>query len=308
MGMPRRWRVRGRLAAKRILAATPPLWATTAVHASSDLTIDTASNPAGPIREFFVFGVKQARACVFAGSFFLVLLLSKHIPLGPLPRYDFILLAALAIQVLLLLLRIETLAEAAVLTAFHMLGLGLEWFKTQPHIGSWSYPEPAWSKLGAVPLYSGFMYAAVASYMCQAWRLLRLRLTGYPPQILSLVLSAAIYANFFTHHWIGDLRWWLVGAVVLLFLRTRVHFTVIAKERTMPLVLSFVLIGFFVWVAENMATFFGAWVYPNQQHAWAVVSLGKISSWALLVIVTFILVADLKHVREGDAAVSAKRD
>lgn len=75
----------------------------------------------------------------------------------------------------------------------------------------------------------------------------------------------------------------------------------------MPLVLSFALIGFFVWVAENVATFFGAWVYPNQQHAWAAVSAGKISSWALLVIVTFILVADLKHVREGDDAVSRGR-
>jgi uncharacterized membrane protein YoaT (DUF817 family) len=64
------------------------------------------------------------------------------------------------------------------------------------------------------------------------------------------------------------------------------------------------LIGFFVWVAENLATFFGAWVYPNQQKAWALVSASKINSWSLLVIVTFIIVADLKHVREGSAAVS----
>ena len=257
--------------------------------------------------ELLVFGWKQVRACVFAGSFFAVLLLSKHLPLGSLARYDFILLAALVIQALLLLLRVETLAEAAVLMAFHLLGLGLEWFKTQPHIGSWSYPEAAMTKLGTVPLYSGFMYAAVASYMCQSWRLLRLRLTGYPPHTLSLLLSAAIYANFFTRHWIGDFRWWLVAAVLAVFARTRVHFTVRVRERAMPLVVSFVLIGFFVWVAENVATFFGAWVYPNQQHAWAAVAAGKISSWALLVIVTFILVADLKHVREGDDTVSRGR-
>jgi uncharacterized membrane protein YoaT (DUF817 family) len=56
-------------------------------------------------------------------------------------------------------------------------------------------------------------------------------------------------------------------------------------------------------VAENIATRFGAWVYPNQKTAWAIVSTGKITSWALLVIVTFIIVADLKHVREGDVAV-----
>ncbi len=267
----------------------------------------TDAAPSGALVEFLTFGWKQARACVFAGSFLAVLLLSRQVPLGTMARYDFILAAALAIQVLLLVLRIETLAEAAVLMAFHLLGFGLEWFKTQPHIGSWTYPEAALTKLGTVPLYSGFMYAAVASYMCQSWRIMRLRLTGYPPHTLSLLLSAAIYANFFTHHWIGDFRWWLVAAVLGLFLRTRVHFTVTAQERSMPLVLSFVLIGFFVWVAENMATFFGAWVYPNQQHAWSLVSAGKISSWALLVIVTFILVADLKHVREGDAAVSRTR-
>ncbi|HEV7869266.1 MAG TPA: DUF817 family protein, partial [Chthoniobacteraceae bacterium] len=122
-----------------------------------------------------------------------------------------------------------------------------------------------------------------------------------------LLLSAAIYANFFTHHWIGDFRWWLIVAVIVVFARTRVQFTVRQRERSMPLVLSFALIGFFVWVAENMATFFGAWVYPNQQHAWAFVSAGKISSWALLVIVTFILVADLKHVREGEKTVTRER-
>jgi uncharacterized membrane protein YoaT (DUF817 family) len=250
-------------------------------------------------RELLLFGWKQVRACVFAGSFFAVLVVSKELPLGALPRYDFLLLAALAIQATLLLLRVESPAEAAVLTVFHLLGLGLEWFKTQPHIGSWSYPEPAFSKLGAVPLYTGFMYAAVASYMCQAWRLLALRLTGYPPHALSLLVCMAIYANFFTRHWIGDFRWWLVAAVIAAFAKTHVHFTVSKAERSMALLASFVLIGFFVWVAENFATFFGAWVYPNQAQAWAVVSMDKISSWALLVIVTFILVADLKHVREG---------
>lgn len=255
------------------------------------------------LHEFTVFVVKEARACIFAGSFLAVLMVSKSIPLGGLARYDFILLAAIAIQIALVLTRIETLAEAGVLAVFHALGLGLELFKTQPHIGSWSYPEAAISKLWGVPLYSGFMYAAVASYMCQAWRIMRLRLTGYPPHALSITLSILIYTNFFTHHWLPDLRWWLIAAVAVVFARTHVRFIIVEKERRMPLVASFVLIGFFVWVAENLATFFGAWVYPNQKHAWALVSTGKITSWALLVIVTFIIVADLKHVREGSGTV-----
>ncbi len=250
-----------------------------------------------------LFGLNQARSCLFAGTFLAVLVLSRVVALGSLPRYDFIFAGALLIQAALLLTRVETLAEAGVLCVFHALGLGLEIFKCQPGIGSWAYPEEGWTKVFGVPLYSGFMYAAVASYMCQSWRIFKLRLTGYPPHLLSIALSVLIYANFFTHHYIGDYRWWLIGVVLLLFARTQVHFTVIRRERSMPMALSFVLIGFFVWVAENIATRFGAWVYPNQKVAWGIVSTGKITSWALLVIVTFIIVADLKHVREGDAAV-----
>lgn len=257
--------------------------------------------------EFIAFGVKQARACVFAGAFIVVLWFSRFIHVPGLARYDLILLAALAIQAALLLTRTETLAEAAVLCVFHLLGLALELFKTRPSIGSWSYPEACIFKVGAVPLYSGFMYAAIASYMCQSWRIMKLRLTGYPPHWLSITLSLAIYANFFTHHWIGDYRWWLAGAVLVVFARTRVHFTALEKERRMPAVLSFVLIGFFVWIAENLGTLNGAWLYPHQKNGWSVVHLGKFSSWSLLVIVTFIIVADLKHVRDGRAAVSRDR-
>lgn len=255
------------------------------------------------IHEFLYFGLLQARACVFAGAFFGVLLVSRYVQIPGLVRPDFILLAALLLQAALLLGRVETLAEAAVLAVFHALGLALELFKTQPGIQSWAYPELGRFHLGHVPLYSGFMYAAVASFMCQAWRLQHLRLTGYPPRWLAIPLALGIYANFFTHHWLPDMRWWLVAAVVAAFARTRVHFTVTTKERAMPLALSFVLIGFFVWVAENVSTFLGAWVYPDQQAGWAIVSTGKISSWALLVILTFVIVAELKHYREGEAAV-----
>jgi len=64
-------------------------------------------------------------------------------------------------------------------------------------------------------------------------------------------------------------------------------------------VVSFFLIGFFIWVAENIATFFGAWVYPDQVTGWKAVSLQKFSSWFLLVIISFLIVADLKHVKEN---------
>lgn len=247
--------------------------------------------------EFFLFGVKEARACIFAGSFLFLLLLSHHIPLFGLARYDFLFLAALGIQAVLLAARLETKDEALVLAAFHVLGLLLELFKTNPAIGSWSYPEEGFFKIGTVPLYSGFMYAAVASYMCQAWRVLDLELENYPSYWQSVPLAAGVYLNFFTRHFVPDVRWVLAAGIFFVFRRCRVHFTVWRQRRVMPLVMSFALIGFFIWVAENAATFLGAWAYPEQRSGWQVVSLRIISSWVLLAIVSFIIVADLKHVR-----------
>ena len=222
---------------------------------------------------------------------------SQHISIPGLARYDVLFLGALLIQALLLLMRIETLREALVLAGFHIIGLILELFKTHPAIGSWSYPEEGMFKLATVPLYSGFMYAAVASYLCQAWRLLAVRLHHYPSYYLSLPLSLLIYGNFFAHHFVFDLRWVLIALVVLVFWRCRVSFVTAEQRRDMPLVLAFALIGFFIWIAENISTYLGAWVYPSQHHAWTLVSLGKISSWFLLVIISFIIVADLKHRR-----------
>jgi uncharacterized membrane protein YoaT (DUF817 family) len=247
------------------------------------------------VGDFVLFGLKQARACIFAAAFFALLFLSRHISLPGLARYDFLFLTTLAVQAILLLSGIESKGEVQVLCAFHALGLALELFKTHPAIGSWSYPEGAILKLGTVPLYSGFMYAAVASFMCQSWRLLRLELVNYPSPRLSVPLAAAIYLNFFTNAFLLDVRWPLTLAVLVIFARTQVRFTPGKQQRTMPLLLSFVLIGFFVWAAENISTFLGAWVYTSQRSAWHLVSLGILSSWSLLVIVSFILVAGLKH-------------
>jgi uncharacterized membrane protein YoaT (DUF817 family) len=59
------------------------------------------------------------------------------------------------------------------------------------------------------------------------------------------------------------------------------------------------LIGFFIWLAENVATRLGAWRYAYQHHAWVVVNYQKISSWTFLVIVSFIIVAELKLLKES---------
>jgi len=243
------------------------------------------------------FGVQQALSCVFPVVIFASLALTRYVELPLLPRYDWLLAICLLTQWGMIRSGLETKDELKVICLFHLIGLALEIFKV--HMGSWSYPEPGFLKVFGVPLYSGFMYASVASYMCQAWRRLRLDLLNWPPMPLVVPLAAAIYLNFFTHHYWIDIRWWLTGLVFIVFRRSRVLFEVNGSRYRMPVALSFVLIGFFIWIAENIATFFGAWRYPDQTDAWRLVHTGKMSSWFLLVIVSFLIVATLKRVKEG---------
>lgn len=236
----------------------------------------------------------QVLCCVFPGALFLALAASHLLPPW-VARYDFLLAACLALQWGMLTSRLETRDELKVIAVFHVLGLALELFKV--HHGSWAYPEDAYTKVAGVPLYSGFMYASVASYLCQAWRRFDLRLRNLPPFWAQWLLALAIYLNFFSHHYLPDLRWPLALGVLLLYGRTVVTFHVAARAWRMPLPVSFVLIGFFIWVAENLATLFGAWQYPSQADGWTLVDLGKFSSWFLLVIVSFIVVAALKQLK-----------
>ena len=138
----------------------------------------------------------------------------------------------------------------------------------------------------------------MGSYIIQAWRLFDIRIKHHPRYWLAGVLAAAIYANFFTHHYVGDYRWYLAAFALGLYARAVVVFRPLDCRRSMPLSLSFVLIGFFIWLAENIGTLLGAWRYPNQLGAWSAVHVGKWSSWSLLVIMTFTIVANLKHVKE----------
>jgi len=148
-----------------------------------------------------------------------------------------------------------------------------------------------------VLLFSGFMYAAVGSYIIQAWRLFDLRIRHHPPYWMAATIAVAIYANFFTHHFIGDFRWYLAACALGLYARTTVVFRPYDRDRTMPLLVGFVLIGFFLWLAENISTFYGIWRYPDQFGAWRTVHWSKWSSWSLLVIMTFTIVANLKHIK-----------
>lgn len=247
--------------------------------------------------EFLYFGIKQVRACLFAGLFFAAVFLVPRSGILGLPRYDAILVIALVIQIWMVLAKLETWDEVKAISLFHVVGFALEVFKTSSGIGSWSYPDFAYSKLFGVPLFSGFMYAAVGSYIIQAWRLFDLRIKHHPPYWMATAVALLIYANFFTHHFIGDFRWYIAACALGLYARSTVMYRPLDRDRRMPLLLSFLLIGFFLWLAENISTFLGVWRYPNQIGAWATVHIGKWSSWSLLVIMTFTIVASLKHIK-----------
>lgn len=258
------------------------------------------------LRQLVIFGYQQALSCIFPAVIFLTLAVTKVVEIPYFHRYDLILFICLLAQIIMLVVKLETIDELKVICMFHLIGLALELYKV--HMGSWSYPEAGWSKIYGVPLYSGFMYASVAGYICQAWRRFDLRITGWPHSIFTVFISIAIYANFFTHHYIWDLRWVLMILLFIVFYKTFVTFKVNQIDYKMPMVLSFILIGFFIWIAENISTFFGAWQYPDQQLTWKLVHTSKISSWFLLVVISVIIVAQLKHVKAGLAKQALSED
>ncbi|OKI15961.1 hypothetical protein A6A08_10215 [Nocardiopsis sp. TSRI0078] len=237
------------------------------------------------------FAWLQAQACAFAVCMFAGFALSAVVPL-PLPRYDALLVYAVALTALFWGLRLESGREIAAIAGFHVVGLAFELFKVR--MGSWSYPEPAWTVVWGVPLYSGFMYAAVGSYIVRAWRLLDLELVRYRAAATTAV-AVAVYLNFLTHHWLPDLRVPLAVLLIAVTWGTWVRYTVGGQRLRIPLSLSFLLIGVFLWIAENVSTLLDAWRYPHQAQVWALVHPAKLGAWALLVTVSFVLVASWKR-------------
>lgn len=192
---------------------------------------------------------------------------------------------------LLLHLRLETPREAVVILVFHIVATVMELFKTSPAIGSWHYPGEFKIGIAGVPLFAGFMYSAVGSYIARVSRVFDFRFSHYPPLWATLVLVTLIYLNFFTHHYTLDLRWGLLLATLLLFGRCQVYFRPRDVYRHMPLVVGWFLVACFIWIAENLSTFGGIWLYPDQNDGWRPVSASKLIAWYLLMLLSFVLVS-----------------
>lgn len=249
----------------------------------------------GALYEFLAFGVKQGWACLFGGLMLALLLATFFVypDEAALARYDFLTIAALLIQVAMLAAKLETWAEARVIAVFHLVGTVMEVFKVQA--GSWIYPasDEAVLVIAGVPLFSGFMYAAVGSYIARVWRLFDFQFDRFPPLWAQGLLAVAIYVNFFTHHYTVDIRNLLFVASLALYGPCVIWFRPDREHRFMPLVLGLVLVALFIWFAENIGTFARAWTYPDQHQGWSLVSLAKLGSWCLLMIISFVLVAAL---------------
>ena len=243
----------------------------------------------GAAGEFVMFVLKQAWACLFGGLLLRMIILSKVLwdAEWAFQRYDFLFLFAIMTQVLFLRFKLETWEEARVILLFHLTGTAMEWFKV--HAGSWGYPEPGLFKLMGVPMFSGFMYAAVGSYIARVIRIFSMRFAPYPPFWMTMLLAVAIYVNFFAHHFLFDIRLALFAATVILYARTRVWFVNTEKPRWMPMPIAALLASAALWVAENVGTATGTWLYSGQLPG-HVVSFSKLGSWYLLLYVAFVTV------------------
>ena len=239
--------------------------------------------------ELVMFVLKMGWSGLFGLSLLVTIILTRAFwtDTMPLHRYDVLLVVALGLQALFLTLKLETWEEARVILLFHLTGTAMEWFKV--YAGSWNYPEPGFFKILGVPLFSGFMYASVGSFMARAIRVFEMRFAPYPPFWATMVLAVAIYVNFFAHHFVPDIRVSLFAATVLLFARTRIWYRIGDKLYWMPLPMAAFLSAIFLWIAENIGTMTGTWVYYGQARL-ELVSLGKLGSWYLLLYVAFVTV------------------
>jgi len=138
-------------------------------------------------------------------------------------------------------------------------------------------------------------------------RLMDIRYERFPTLCAPWTLALLSYANFFTHHYVPDIRWGLFAFSILIWGRTWVIFTPDVMARRMPLILSALLVVVFIWVAETLGAFATAWVYPSQRHAWSVVPIAKVGSWYLLVTSSFVLVTLVHRPRAVGGAIGPAR-
>ncbi|MCI1071583.1 DUF817 domain-containing protein [Lactococcus lactis] len=245
------------------------------------------------LKDFWDFGLKQFRSAIFGITIILSLIVTTFVKIPHLARYDTLLICVIVIQMILLVSKYERAYDLIPIMVFHVLGMILEIFKVKH--GSWSYPDAGLFKIMDVPLYSAFMYSAIGSYIVRAIKEFDLEAINWPHWLMSVGISILIYLNFFSGTFGFDFRNIFYLFILMIFWKTKFTFVLRTKRYQMPAILSFFLIGLFIYLAENIGSYFSAWTYSYQLKAWQFVDLGKISSWTLLIIVSIIIVIELQR-------------
>jgi len=245
------------------------------------------------LQNIWSFTLKFLNAGIFGLIMvFFIILTSYWYPDIGLHRLDFLFIVAIVTQIILVATKMEEPKEVVVILAFHFVATCMELFKTSGSVGSWTYPgvDEAVIKLYTVPLFAGFNYGAVGSFIARLWRIFDLRFTRYPPLWVTFILAVAIYTNFISQHFIYDIRYILMALVLVFFGLTKMHFKVNGKYYAAPVLVVQFFAAFLIWIGENVGTYTSAWLYPNQMNGWELVETSKIGSWFLLWVVSFVLV------------------
>ncbi len=100
------------------------------------------------LAEFLVFVLKQAWACVFGAALLVVIVAARlwYPDDAALARNDALTIAAVLIQVAMLVFRLESVRELWVIVLFHITGTAMELFKTD--VGSWAYAADGILRIG----------------------------------------------------------------------------------------------------------------------------------------------------------------
>lgn len=211
-------------------------------------------------------------------------------PIAGIYRYDALLGYALLIQVVLVYWKFETPREVLVIAIFHVMAMCMELFLTHPKIGSWHYPESGIFRIANVPLFAGFMYSAVGSFLARSLRLLQVSFVQLPSLLWMAIFALLAYANFFTKFFIADIRNGLFLASIILFWKTKLLVQGKHSQHQIAFLPVLLFLAFLVWLAENIATFANIWRYPSQFTQWHWVGIGKLGSWYLLLTLSLVLV------------------
>ncbi len=220
------------------------------------------------IKQFFVFLKKQASAALFGGIMLFALIVTKYISVPGIYRYDLLFIIAIVTQIILIALKLETWKEVLAIVIFHIFAMVMEIYKTSPMVGSWVYPEASYFAIATVPLFTGFMYSSVGSYIVRSWRINKFNFINLPSKLLLTLIAVAIYVNFFTNYFTYDVRYILFGLLVVMFWKTKLYATLTTREYQIHPLFAAGLMAVFLWLAEQIGTFARAWVYPDQALAW----------------------------------------